>query len=207
MMRVPTLTLDDAGDAVHHAVRDPGHHCGAGAADLHATTAPPSSTCRRRRSIAVAAPVLDLRSPGGVHPDPARLRDRVRGAPGVRPQAAVRLSVRRPLGRGHRLHGLRRVGAPHVRLGARADQRGGVLRVEHGHRHSHRREDHQLDAHPLERQAPLRHTRCCSPSVSSSCSRWVACRVSPTRYLHRTPSRPTPTTSWPTSTTCCSVGR
>ena len=33
---------------------------------------------RRRRSAALAAPVLDLRAPRGLHPDPARVRARVR---------------------------------------------------------------------------------------------------------------------------------
>ena len=35
---------------------------------------------RRRRSAALAAPVLDLRAPRGLHPDPAGLRARVRSA-------------------------------------------------------------------------------------------------------------------------------
>ena len=44
-----------------------------------------------RRPAAVAAPVLDLRPPRGVHPHPAVVRHRVRGAAGLLPQAPVRL--------------------------------------------------------------------------------------------------------------------
>jgi cytochrome c oxidase subunit 1 len=70
---------------------------------------------QRRRPAAVAAPVLDLRSPRGVHHHPARLRHRLRDAPGVQPQAALRLPVHGVLGHRDRLHRLGRVGAPHVR--------------------------------------------------------------------------------------------
>ena len=76
-----------------------------------------------RRPAAVGAPVLDLRAPGGLHPDPARLRHRVGDHPGVLPQADLRLPVHGVLGHRHRLHGLGRVGAPHVRLGPRARSR------------------------------------------------------------------------------------
>ena len=76
-----------------------------------------------RRPAALAAPLLDLRPPGGLHPHPARLRHRVRGHPGLLPQAAVRLPVHGLLGRRHRLHGLGRVGPPHVRLRPRARSR------------------------------------------------------------------------------------
>ena len=68
------------------------------------------------RPAALAAPILDLRAPRGVHPHLAQLRHRVRGAAGLLAQAALRLSVRRLLWRRDRLHGLGRVGAPHVRL-------------------------------------------------------------------------------------------
>ena len=76
-----------------------------------------------RRPAAVAAPVLDLRPPRGLHPDPAGLRHRVRGHPGLQPQADLRLPVHGRLGHRHRLHGLGRVGPPHVRLGHRARSR------------------------------------------------------------------------------------
>ncbi len=48
----------------------------------------------RRRFLALATPVLDLRSSGGVHPRPPGHGDRVRGHAGVRPQAVVRVLLR-----------------------------------------------------------------------------------------------------------------
>jgi cytochrome c oxidase subunit 1 len=61
---------------------------------------------RRRRPTAVAAPVLDLRPSGGVHPDLALVRHRLGGPPGLLPQAAVRLSAGRVLRRRDRFLGL-----------------------------------------------------------------------------------------------------
>ena len=74
-----------------------------------------------RQPAAVGAPVLDLRAPRGLPDDPAGLRPGVGDAPGVLPQADLRLPVHRLLGHRHRLHGLGRVGPPHVRVGHRAD--------------------------------------------------------------------------------------
>ena len=51
------------------------------------------------------------------------LRHRVRDHPGVLPQADLRLPVHGVLGHRHRLHGLGRVGPPHVRLRASARSR------------------------------------------------------------------------------------
>ena len=75
---------------------------------------------RQRRCDPLAAPVLVLRPPRGLHPGAAVLRHRHRGDPGVRSQAAVRLQGhgvrdardRRPVRGG--------VGAPHVRHRRRA---------------------------------------------------------------------------------------
>ncbi len=81
---------------------------------------------RRRLGAAVAAPVLVLRAPGGLHPRAAGLRRLLRGPAGLRPQADLRLQGDRRLHRGHRLPRPARVGAPHVR---RADvhRRAGLL--------------------------------------------------------------------------------
>ena len=57
-------------------------------------------TRRGRRPDAVAAPLLDVRSPRSLHPDPARLRHRLRDHSDVLAQAAVRL-------RGHGVLGAR----------------------------------------------------------------------------------------------------
>ena len=125
----------------------PGHHRGAGAAArserLFGATF--FNVSVGSRPAPVAAPVLDLRPPGGVHPHPAGLRHRVRGAADLLPQAPVRLRVRGLLRRRHRLHGLGRVGPPHVRLRPRADLGDGLLAHDDVHRRAHRREDHQLD--------------------------------------------------------------
>ena len=110
-----------------------------------------------RRPAAVGAPVLDLRAPGGLHPDPAGLRHRVRDHPGVLAQADLRLPVHGVLGHRDRLHGLGRVGAPHVRLRPRADLGGRLLGVDDVHRGAHRREDPQLDGHHVGREDHLHH--------------------------------------------------
>ena len=62
----------------------------------------------------VAAPVLAVRPPRGLRADPARDGHRLRGAADLRPQAAVRPHLRHLLRHGHRLHGLRGLGPPHV---------------------------------------------------------------------------------------------
>ena len=77
----------------------------------------------RRRPDPVAAPVLAVRPPRGLHPDPAGVRHHQRDPAGLQPQAAVRLPVRGVLGHRDRLHRVRRVGAPHVRGGPRARSR------------------------------------------------------------------------------------
>ena len=121
--------LDGAGHPVPAAVRHPGDH--GGPVPAHVPARVRGDVLQRqpgRRPTAVAAPVLDLRSSRGVHPDLAQLRHRQRGAAGVLPQAAVRLQVRRLLRCGHRLHGLGRVGPPHVRQRSRPGERGRVLR-------------------------------------------------------------------------------
>ncbi len=69
---------------------------------------------RRRRPAAVAAPVLVLRAPRGLHHDPAGLRDDLGDPARVRPQADLRLQGDRGVHGGDRLPRPARVGAPHV---------------------------------------------------------------------------------------------
>ena len=70
---------------------------------------------RERRRDAVAAPVLVLRAPRGLHHRAAVLRHHHRDHPGLQPQAAVRLQGHGLRDAGHRGALARRVGAPHVR--------------------------------------------------------------------------------------------
>ena len=63
------------------------------------------------------------------------------------------------------------------------------------------REDPQLDGHHVGREAHLHHAACCSRSASWRCSPSAVCPASPTPSPPPTPSRPTRTTSSPTSTT------
>ena len=108
-----------------------------------------------RRSDPVAAPVLAVRTPRGVHPDPAGIRHLLRGAAGVQPQAVVRLPVRRLLGHRDRLHRLRRVGAPHVRRGSGSGREHGVRHLDGDHRDPDGREDLQLDGHDVRRRSEV----------------------------------------------------
>ena len=107
-----------------------------------------------RVGAAVAAPLLVLRPPRGLHPRAARVRGLLRGAAGVRPQADLRLQGDRGLDRRHRVPRHARVGAPHVR-DADVDRRAGVLHaLELPDRGADRREDLQLGG-----DAVARHDR------------------------------------------------
>ena len=79
-----------------------------------------------RVGAAVAAPVLVLRAPRGLHLGAARVRDLLRGHAGVRAQADLRLQGDRGGDRGHRVPRHARVGAPHVRH-AEPDRRARLL--------------------------------------------------------------------------------
>ena len=85
----------------------------------------------RRLDAAVAAPVLVLRPPGGLHPDRPRVRDRDGDHPGLHAAAGGRVPLGRDRRAARRLHRLRRVGAPHVR-DRDADGDGGLLRCRDG---------------------------------------------------------------------------
>ncbi len=128
LMKMPIFTWMVAGRAVPVGVRDPGHHRGAVPADVPAlvrrhvllrSTRAPTRCCGSTCSGSSGIPRCTSSSPV--------VRHRVRGAAGVLPQAVVRLPVRGVLRRRHRLRRMGRVGPPHVRLRARADQRRRVL--------------------------------------------------------------------------------
>src|SRR2546428_529423 len=142
-------------NALPHRPRDPADR---GRADLpHVRPVLRQPLLRRRgrrRPPPLAAPLLDLRAPRGLHPDPAGLRDRLRGAADLRAQAAVRRAGRRLFGRPDRLLRLRRVEPPHVRRGHGAGRGRRVLDRDHAHRDPDGREDLQLAGDALGRIDP-----------------------------------------------------
>ena len=81
---------------------------------------------QRRLAAALAAPVLVLRAPRGLHHGAAGLRDHLRGPARLRPQADLRLQGDRGGHGADRLPRLPRVGAPHV-LHAEPDLRARLL--------------------------------------------------------------------------------
>ena len=122
---------------------------------------------RGRLGAAVAAPVLVLRPPRGLHPRAARLRRVLRGAAGVRPQADLRLQGDRRLDRRHRLPRPAGVGAPHVR-DADVDRRARVLHaLELPDRGADRREDLQLGGDAVARHDRVPRGAALLPSAGS----------------------------------------
>ena len=136
-----------------------------------------------RLGAALAAPVLVLRAPRGLHPRAAGVRRLLRDPAGVRPQADLRLQGDRGGHGRHRLPRHARVGAPHVR-DADVDRRARVLHaLELHHRRADGREDLQLDRDAVARHGRVDDRRCCTASAASSRSRWAA----------------SPASSWPSS--------
>ena len=133
------VRLVDPGDRVPAAAVA----AGAGRRDHHAAHRPqlPHPLLRRgrrRRPGDVPAPVLVLRPPRGLHPDPAGLRHDQPHRLDLLAQAGVRLPGHGLRHGGDRLHRLHRVGPPHVHR--RHDrQPAGLFRGRHhGHRGAHR---------------------------------------------------------------------
>ena len=106
---------------------------------------------RRRRPDPLPAPLLVLRPPGGLHPDPAGLRHDQPRRLDLLQEAGLRLSrhgLRDGLDRPDRLH---RVGAPHVHDRHRR-RHAGLLHLRHdGDRRADRREGVFLDRHDVGR--------------------------------------------------------
>ena len=102
--RRPARALGRADDAAARA-----------AVPRHVPLLPTRGDGRRRLTDPVPARVLVLRAPRGLHHGAARVRDHLRGHPGVRAQADLRLQGGRVLDRRDRLLLDARVGAPHVR--------------------------------------------------------------------------------------------
>ncbi len=124
----------------------------------------------RRTAAALAAPVLDLRSPVGLHHRAAGHEPGVGHDPHLLPPSAGGLQYGR-VGHGGRGDSrVRRVGAPHVRHRAVAGRALLLQRREHGDRDSQRRVGVRVDRHHLAGPAPSSARRSCSSSASSSCS-------------------------------------
>ncbi len=157
----------------------------------------------QRRRDAVPAPVLVLRSPRGVRPRAAVLRHRLRGLPGVLPQADLRLlhaGLRHHQHRGA-VHG--GVGPPHVRH--RCGSAAVLLVHDVPDRGAHRHQVLQLDRHHVEGQADLRVADAVRLRVPGDLPAAVACRECCWPARRWTSTCPTPTSWSPTSTTCCSA--
>ena len=106
---------------------------------------------RRRRSAAVAAPVLDLRPPRGLHHLPAVGRAGRDDRADLRAAADRRLQLDRAGGDRHRLPELRAVGAPHVHDRAAGHLAGAVLGGVDGGGDPDRRADLLLPRHAARR--------------------------------------------------------
>ena len=151
----------------------------------------------------VAAPVLVLRPPRGLHRRVAVLRDHHRDHPGVQPQTAVRLQ-----GPGVRHAGDRgavgdRVGAPHVRhrCGAAA-----VLRVpDLPDRGADRDQVLQLDRHDVAGPDDVRDADAVRDRLPGDLPARRPDRACCWPRRRSTSTSPTPTSWWRTSTTCCSA--
>ena len=110
---------------------------------------------RWRQRGALSASLLVLRPPRGLHPRPARIRDHLRGHPGVRPEADLRLPGGRVLEPRDRVHLDDRLGPPHVH-GRPLRRPQHVLHDRHlPRRHPDRRQDSQLGGDPVARQHQL----------------------------------------------------
>jgi hypothetical protein len=119
LMRMPIFTWMTLITAVLLAHRDGDHHGRVHAADVRPLLRDAFyDPTKGWRPGAVAAPLLDVRPPRGVHPDPADLRHGLGGAPDLLTEAALRLQRDGLLGDPDRLAGLGRVEPPHVRGGA-----------------------------------------------------------------------------------------
>ena len=123
---------------------------------------------QRRLAAAVAAPVLVLRAPRGLHHGAAGLRHHLRDPAGLRPQADLRLQGDRRGDAGHRLPRAARVGPPHVHdaePGAGAHLLHDELLPD---RDPDGRQDLQLDRDALARDDRVHDGAALLPSASSA---------------------------------------
>ena len=109
------LHLEHLRHRIPDPARVPGAHRGVAEPGGGSALRCPRVRPGQRRHDPLAAPVLVLRPPRGLHRGVAVLRHRHRGDPGVRPQAAVRLQGHGVRDARDRRPVLGGVGAPHVR--------------------------------------------------------------------------------------------
>ena len=159
------LRLEHAGHQPARADRLPGARRRAALARGRPTARRPRVRHRPWRRDPVAAPLLVLRAPRGLHHRAAVLRHRDRDPAGLQPQADLRLHRPGRRDARHRDPLGRRVGAPHVRHRRRGP--AVLLRHDLPDRGADRSEVLQLDRHDVGGISVLRHARCCGRSASS----------------------------------------
>ena len=120
----------------------------------------------------LAALLLVLRPPRGLHPHPPRLRDRLGNHSRLLPQGHLRVPGDGGRHPGHRLHRGQRVGAPHVHGGAGGPGQHPVRGHHHGHRRPHRASRSSTGWAPCG-AAACASPRPCSSAPRSSFSSWL----------------------------------
>ena len=125
-------------------------------------------TRRGRERGPLPARLLVLRAPRGLHHDPAGDGDHLRGDPGVRAQADLRLHGDRDLDGRHRLLLDARLGPPHVHRRA-ADVPARLLHAQlDDHRGADRGSRSSTGSRPCGAETSASTRRCCSRSASSA---------------------------------------
>ena len=103
----------------------------------------------------MATPLLDLRTPRGLHIDPPVIRHRFRNSAGVLTKAIVRILGNCHLRCRHRFYGLGSVGASHVRIRFRSSGSSGLFGDNNVHCCANRREDFELDCDDVGRESQI----------------------------------------------------
>ena len=162
-----SLRLDDARPELPSPLRTAEPDDGG---DLPALRPPPRHEFlqggERRRPAPLAASLLGVRPPGGLHPHPARLRHRLGNPARLLAQADLRLHLHRLVVGGDRLPLVRRLGPSHVRDGPAGCCARLLRLLDDADRHPDRREGLQLDGDALGRQHRHEDGRCSSRSAS-----------------------------------------
>ena len=111
----------------------------------------------------MATLILDIWPSGGVYPYLASLRNHLGSNPNFQPQAHLRLLVHGFFGHSHRIHGLGRVGAPHVYFRIRPYFGFGIQPLYDVYRRANWNQNSQLASHYVGRAITLPHADalCC----------------------------------------------